>query len=251
MKNKFLKYNHLMAIGFLMACFTTTVQAQQYPFVLPAMPYGYNAIEPNIDARTMEIHHTRHHAAYVNNLNHAVKAGNYEKFSLEELMLNASKFNDAIRNNAGGHYNHTLFWGILSLSNPFNPDSEVGKAVVGTFGGVDSLNRLLDKAGASRFGSGWAWLYVTPERKLAVCSSPNQDNPIMDVSPDRGIPILGIDVWEHAYYLKYQNKRGEYLSSVLDAINWAAVNSNYINALKSPLLREIPLLRHPRDKKSN
>lgn len=239
MKKIFVNLNKILAVISLMGCFATAVQAQQYPFTLPPLPYGYNAIEPNIDARTMEIHHARHHAAYVNNLNNAVKAGSFEKYSLDELMLNASNFNDAIRNNAGGHYNHTLFWGILSLTSPFNPQSEVGKAVLSTFGSLDSLNRLLSKAGASRFGSGWAWLLVTPEGKLAVSSSPNQDNPIMDISPDRGIPVLGIDVWEHAYYLKYQNKRGDYLSAVLGAINWEAVNDNYMKALRSPLLKII------------
>lgn len=239
MKKIFLTIFQVVAFILLVVCSTERVQAQGYPFTLPAFPYSYNAIEPNIDARTMEIHYTKHHAAYVNNLNSAVKAGNFEKYSLDELMLHASKFNDAVRNNAGGHYNHSLFWGILSLSNPFNPQSEVGKEVLATFGSLDSLNRLLSKAGASRFGSGWAWLYVTPERKLAVCSSPNQDNPIMDVSPNRGIPILGIDVWEHAYYLNYQNRRGDYLSSILEAINWTEVNNNYLRALKSPLLQEI------------
>jgi len=228
-------------IIFLVVGLTSPLSAQYYPFVLPEMPYNYNALEPVIDARTMEIHYSKHHAAYVKNLNNALKGTKYEGYSLDELMLSAGELGDAIRNNAGGHYNHILFWNILSLNNPFDAQSEVGKAVTATFGSLDSLKKVLNKAGATRFGSGWAWLYVTTDKKLAVCSSPNQDNPIMDVSPERGIPILGIDVWEHAYYLKYQNKRGDYLSAILNAINWEAVNKNYTEALNSPLLKTIGL----------
>ncbi len=212
------------------------VVAQGDPYSLPKLPYAYNALEPAIDAQTMEIHYSKHHAAYVKNLNAALKSGKYSDWTFDELMLYAGEIDEAIRNNGGGHYNHTLFWNILGQGKPFNPSSEVGKAVVTTFGSYDSLTTLLSKAGASRFGSGWAWLIVTPERKLAVCSTPNQDNPIMDVAPCRGIPVLGIDVWEHAYYLKYQNKRGDYLSALLSVINWEAVNLNYTEALKSQLL---------------
>ena len=226
-------------IIFLVAVFTTALSAQNYPFELPKLPYGYGALEPVIDAQTMEIHYSKHHTAYVNNLNKAVKGTKYEGYSLDDLMLYAGDLGDPIRNNAGGHYNHTLFWNILSLTSPFDAQSEVGKAVTGTFGSLDSLKKLLNKAGATRFGSGWAWLCVTTDKKLAVCSSPNQDNPIMDVSPERGIPILCIDVWEHAYYLKYQNKRGDYLSAILNAINWDVVNKNYTEALNSPLLKII------------
>ena len=223
----------------LIAGFTAQISAQNYPFELPKLPYGYSSLEPAVDAQTMEIHYSKHHAAYVKNLNNAVKGTKYEGYSLDELMLNASKVGDAIRNNGGGHYNHSMFWNILSFNNPFNAQSDVGKAITATFGSPDSLRKLLNKAGATRFGSGWAWLYVTTDKKLAVCSSPNQDNPIMDVSPERGIPILGIDVWEHAYYLKYQNKRGDYLSAILNAINWEAVNKNYTDAINSPLLKKI------------
>ncbi len=223
----------------LIAGFSTILSAQNYPFELPKLPYAYNTLEPVIDAATMEIHYSKHHAAYVKNLNAALKESKYESYSLEELMLYAGELNAAIRNNGGGHYNHTMFWNILSLTSPFNPQSEVGKAVVSTFGSPDTLKMLLSKAGATRFGSGWAWLYVTTDKKLAVCSSPNQDNPIMDVSPERGIPILGIDVWEHAYYLKYKNLRGDYLTAIMNAINWEAVNKNYQEALVSPLLKTI------------
>jgi superoxide dismutase len=233
------KYIKALAITIILTGFTSILTAQNYPFELPGLPYAYDALEPVIDAHTMEIHYSKHHAAYVKNLNSALKGGKYEEYSLDELMLYAGELSDVIRNNAGGHYNHSLFWNILSLDKPFNAQTEVGKAVIETFGSPDSLKKLLNKAGATRFGSGWAWLYVTTDKKLAVCSSPNQDNPIMDVSPERGIPILGIDVWEHAYYLKYQNKRGDYLSAILDAINWEAVNKNYTEALESPLLKTI------------
>ncbi len=237
MKN--IKFTLVLSLTMLVAGLTMNLSAQNYPFELPKLPYSYNALEPVIDAATMEIHYSKHHANYVKNLNAAVKGSKYEGYSLEKLMLNAKEAGDAVRNNAGGHYNHSLYWSILSLNNPFNPESEVGKAVIAAFGSPDSLRKLLNKAGATRFGSGWAWLYVTTDKKLAVCSSPNQDNPIMDVSPERGIPLLCIDVWEHAYYLKYQNKRGDYLAAILNAINWEAVNKNYTEALVSPLLKTI------------
>ena len=213
--------------------------SQDGPFKLPPLPYAYNAMEPVIDAMTMEIHYSKHHAAYVKNLNTAVKGTPAEKATLEELLLNAGKYGDAIRNNAGGVWNHTLYWNILSLNIPFNQSTEIGKAVIATFVSADSLNKLLIKAGASRFGSGWAWLYVTTEGKLAVCSTANQDNPLMDVAPQKGVPILAIDVWEHAYYLKYQNKRGDYLTAIVKAINWDAVNRNYIEALNGPLMQAL------------
>jgi superoxide dismutase len=236
---KKIKHHIAIAITLFLVGFSSILSAQNYPFELPKLPYAYNALEPAIDAATMEIHYSKHHAAYVKNLNAALKGTKNESYTLDELMLYAGEFGDVVRNNAGGHYNHSMFWNTLSLSSPFNPQSEVGKAVIATFGSPDSLKKLLNKAGATRFGSGWAWLYVTTDKKLAVCSSPNQDNPIMDVSPERGIPILGIDVWEHAYYLKYQNKRGDYLAALLNAINWEAVNKNYTEALVSPLLKTI------------
>jgi len=221
--------------------FTFSVTAQKYPFELPKLPYNYNALEPVIDAATMEIHYSKHHATYLKNLNTVVKGSGQEGYSLDEIMLHAGMLNAGIRNNAGGHYNHSMYWTILALDHPFDSSNQVGKAVISTFGSVDSLKKQLNKAGTTRFGSGWAWLYVTTDKKLAVCSSPNQDNPIMDVSPERGIPILCIDVWEHAYYLKYQNRRGDYLAAILNAINWDVVNKNYTEALVSPLLKEIGL----------
>jgi Fe-Mn family superoxide dismutase len=237
MKN--LKHTLILGLFILVPELLNLVQAQNGPFVLPKLPYAYNALEPVIDAQTMEIHYSRHHAAYVKNLNNAVIGSKYESFALEDLMLKAGDCGNAIRNNAGGVFNHSLYWDILSLNSPFDPQSEIGKSVIQTFGSLDSLKTLLTKAGATRFGSGWAWLYLTPDKKLAVCSSPNQDNPIMNISPERGIPVLGIDVWEHAYYLKYQNKRGDYLAAILGAINWGAVNQKYMDALNSKLLEKI------------
>jgi Fe-Mn family superoxide dismutase len=233
------KYKVVFIIAGCLAGLTLNLPAQNYPFELPKLAYSYNALEPVVDAQTMEIHYSKHHATYVKNLNAALKGSKYESYALSDLLLNAGETGEGIRNNAGGHYNHSLYWNSLSLNNPFNPQSEVGKAITATFGSPDSLKKLLYKAGLTRFGSGWAWLYVTTDKKLAICSSPNQDNPIMDISPDRGIPLLCIDVWEHAYYLKYQNKRGDYLNAILNAINWDVVNTNYKEALVSPLLKAI------------
>jgi superoxide dismutase len=229
----------ILVFAVLTAASADSVTAQNVTYVLAPLPYAYNALEPVIDAQTMEIHYSKHHAAYVKNLNAALKDSKYADYTLDELMLYSSEVGDAVRNNAGGHYNHTMFWNMLSLNKPFDKQNEVGKAVISTFGSVDSLNTLLRKAGATRFGSGWAWLYITPDLKLAVCSSPNQDNPIMDVSPERGMPILCIDVWEHAYYLKYQNKRADYLSAIVNIINWELVNKYYTEAMNSELLRTI------------
>lgn len=209
------------------------------PFILPLLPYQTDALEPFIDAQTMEIHHGRHHQAYVTNLNKALAGTKYESLPLMDILLRAEKAGPAIRNNGGGHYNHSLFWSVLGKGSPFNPASKVGAAIVNDLGGLDSLQKMLNKEAATRFGSGWAWLYLTPDKKLAVCSSPNQDNPIMDVSPFRGIPIFGIDVWEHAYYLKYQNKRADYLASIWNIINWNQVNENYINAMGDDFLKVI------------
>ena len=215
------------------------LSAQPVAHTLPSLPYAYNALEPYIDAQTMEIHHGRHHNAYVANLNKALAGTRFAPMAMNDLLLRAGVAGEAIRNNGGGHYNHTLFWNILGTDQPFDPQSEVGMAIVQTFSSYDSLRTLMNNAGATRFGSGWAWLYLTPEKKLAVCSTSNQDNPIMDINPHRGIPLLGIDVWEHAYYLKYQNKRGDYLGAVWNVINWKAVNDNYKAALADPFLKVI------------
>lgn len=196
---------------------------------LPDLKYAFNALEPHIDAMTMEIHHDKHHAAYVTNLNKAIEGTDAENLSLEDLMANISKYPMAVRNNGGGHYNHTLFWEILGADGG-SPSGALAEAINSTFGSLDSLKEQMNTAGATRFGSGWAWLIVQ-NGKLAVCSTPNQDNPLMDIAEVKGTPILGIDVWEHAYYLKYQNKRPDYLGAIWNVINWNEVAKRYEAAL--------------------
>jgi len=196
---------------------------------LPDLKYAFNALEPHIDAMTMEIHHDRHHNAYVTNLNKAIEGTDAENLSLEDLMANISKYPMAVRNNGGGHYNHTLFWEILG-PNGGAPSGKMADAINDAFGSLDSLKEQMNNAGATRFGSGWAWLIVQ-NGKLAVCSTPNQDNPLMDIAEVKGTPILGIDVWEHAYYLKYQNKRPDYLGAIWNVINWEEVAKRYEAAL--------------------
>lgn len=216
-----------------------SISLQSQPFELPQLGYAYNALEPYIDAQTMEIHYSRHHQGYVSNLNKAIAGTPAEKLSLEDLLLTSGRRGDAVRNNAGGHYNHTLFWEILSATAAKAPSAALQQAITAQYGTLDSLKNALNQAAASRFGSGWAWLIVTADKKLQVCSTPNQDNPIMDVSKERGIPILGIDVWEHAYYLKYQNKRGDYLAAIWNVLDWSAVSRKYDAALNDPLLKRI------------
>jgi superoxide dismutase, Fe-Mn family len=197
---------------------------------LPALPYGLDALEPHIDAKTMEIHHGKHHNTYVTNLNAAI-AGNaeLEKMSAEDLIQNLDKVPDdkrmAVRNNGGGHVNHTMFWQIMG-ANGGAPTGALLAAIESAFGSLDAMKEAVNKAGAGRFGSGWAWV-VVKDGKLAVTSTPNQDNPLMDGS---GTPILGVDVWEHAYYLKYQNKRPDYLSAWWNTVNWAKVSELYAKA---------------------
>lgn len=195
-------------------------------YKLDPLPYDSAALEPHIDKETMEIHHGKHHQGYVNNLNKALEENaDAASKSLEDLMANISKYNTAIRNNGGGHYNHRLFWNILTDKST-SPSADLQKAIDEKFGGMDGLKEKLSQAGATRFGSGWAWLIVK-DGALEVTSTPNQDNPLMDVAEVQGTPILGIDVWEHAYYLKYQNKRPDYLNAVWNVINWDEVSKNY------------------------
>ena len=196
---------------------------------LPALPYAHDALEPHIDAQTMQIHHGKHHQAYVDNLNKALTGSDGESKTLEELMANISAYPAAVRNNGGGHYNHSLFWSILG-PNGGQPGGELATAINDSFGGLDGLKEKMNAAGATRFGSGWAWLIVK-DGKLEVTSTPNQDNPLMDIAEVKGTPILGIDVWEHAYYLKYQNKRPDYLAAIWNVINWSEVEKRY-NAAK-------------------
>lgn len=201
-------------------------------FELPKLNYPNNALEPNIDARTMEIHHDKHHQAYVTNLNNAIAGTDAEKLSIEEICKNISKYPVAVRNNGGGHYNHSLFWEIMAPKAGGVPTNEVGKAIEAELGGFEKFKADFTQAGITRFGSGWAWLCVKADGKLCVCSTPNQDNPLMDVVDCKGIPILGLDVWEHAYYLDYQNRRPDYIGAFFNVINWNKVNELYLKAKK-------------------
>ncbi|MET3978186.1 Fe-Mn family superoxide dismutase [Mucilaginibacter sp. UYP25] len=200
-------------------------------FTLPALPYATDALEPHIDKATMEIHHGKHHQAYVTNLNKALEGKPEADGKIEDIIKNISKFAPAVRNNGGGHYNHTMFWTLLSPSGGGEPTGALADAIKSTFGSVADFKTKVNEAGATRFGSGWAWLIVTADKKLAVTSTPNQDNPLMDVAEVKGTPILGIDVWEHAYYLKYQNLRPAYLTAIWNVINWNHVSELYTKAI--------------------
>jgi superoxide dismutase, Fe-Mn family len=188
-------------------------------FTLPALPYATDALEPHIDKMTMEIHHGKHHQAYVTNLNKALEGKPEADWSIDDIVKNISKFPMAVRNNGGGHYNHSMFWTILGPGGG-DPTGKLADAINGTFGSFADFKTKINEAGATRFGSGWAWLIVTPDKKLAVTSTPNQDNPLMDIAEVKGTPIFGVDVWEHAYYLKYQNRRPDYLNAIWNVINW-------------------------------
>ncbi len=200
-------------------------------FELPALHYATDALEPHIDKMTMEIHHDKHHQAYVTNLNKAVEGKPEASLSIEEIVKNISKYPAAVRNNGGGHYNHSLFWNVLGPNKGGEPTGDLAKAITDTFGSFADLKTKMQEAGATRFGSGWAWLSVGADKKLQVSSTPNQDNPLMDVAEVKGTPIFGIDVWEHAYYLKYQNKRPDYLAAVWNAVNWDSVAELYKKAI--------------------
>ena len=198
-------------------------------FTLPALPYAHEALEPHIDTKTMQIHHGKHHQAYVDNLNKAIAGTPNENKSLEELVKAAGTISAAVRNNGGGHWNHSFFWEILAPNAGGKPSGKLAAAIDAAFGSFDEFKTKFGAAGATRFGSGWAWLIVK-EGKLEVSSTPNQDNPLMDVAEVKGTPILGVDVWEHAYYLKYQNKRADYLSAIWNAINWKKVEEKFEKA---------------------
>jgi Fe-Mn family superoxide dismutase len=201
-------------------------------FELPALPYAYNALEPHFDARTMEIHHTKHHAAYTNNLNAALAGTPSEGKPIEEILSNISQYPVGVRNNGGGYYNHNLFWTILSPNGGGQPSAHmnIAKAITRDFGSYDSMVEEFNKAAMTRFGSGWAWLCTDSQDKLFICSTPNQDNPLMDLAEHKGTPILGLDVWEHAYYLHYQNRRNDFVSAFWNLINWQEVTKRYNDA---------------------
>ena len=196
-------------------------------FQIPTLPYAFDALEPHIDARTMEIHHGKHHAGYTNNLNAAIEGTDLEGKSIEEILTNLDMSNGAVRNNGGGYYNHRLFWEVMSPNGGGQPSSELAEAINDAYGSFDAFKETFSKAAKTQFGSGWAWLCVHPGGKVEVCSTPNQDNPLMPGVTCGGTPILGLDVWEHAYYLNYQNRRPDYVAAFFNVINWDAVAKNY------------------------
>lgn len=195
-------------------------------FTLPQLKYDYKALEPYIDAQTMEIHYTKHHAAYTNNLNGALEGSDLKGKTIEEILSSASKVAPVIRNNGGGFYNHNLYWEVMTPGGASSPEGKLLETINHSFGSFDAFKDSFTKAAATRFGSGWAWL-IKKGDQLVVTSTPNQDNPLMDISEVQGFPILGIDVWEHAYYLKYQNRRPEYIDAFLKVINWDKVATKF------------------------
>ena len=197
----------------------------------PALPYAYDALEPYIDARTMEIHYDKHHRAYFNNFTAAIKGTKLENSTIEQIFAKVSAAGDAIRNNGGGFYNHDFFWNNLA-SKSEGPSAELSAALTKEFGSFDKFRETFSNAAKTRFGSGWAWLYLTADKKLAIGSTPNQDNPLMDASSIKGTPLLALDVWEHAYYLKYQNKRADYVDAFWNVVNWEEVSGRYKEAVK-------------------
>ena len=199
-------------------------------FELPQLPYAYDALEPHIDARTMEIHHSKHHNAYTTNLNAAIAGTDLEGKTIENILMNLDMKNMAVRNNGGGFYNHNLYWSVMSPNGGGKPSGDLADAIDVAFGSFDEFKAQFAKAGATRFGSGWAWLCVYKGGKVEVCSTPNQDNPLMPDTGCGGFPILGMDVWEHAYYLKYQNRRPDYIAAFFSVINWTKVSELYAKA---------------------
>jgi Fe-Mn family superoxide dismutase len=198
----------------------------------PALPFAYNALEPYIDARTMEIHYDKHHRAYYTNFLNAIKGTALEGMALTDIFASLSKQTDAVRNNGGGYYNHLFFWNNLGTGSAV-PSPELSSVITNTFGSIDKFKEAFNTAAKTRFGSGWAWLYLNTDKNLAIGSTPNQDNPLMDISPLKGTPLLTLDVWEHAYYLKYQNKRADYVDAFWNVVNWEEVGRRYQQAIKS------------------
>lgn len=199
-------------------------------FELPELPYAYDALEPYIDARTMEIHYTKHHKGYTTNLNNAIAGTDLEGKTIENILINLDMKDTAVRNNGGGYYNHNLFWTIMNPNAGGKPEGELAEAIDSTFKSFDAFKAEFEKAAATRFGSGWAWLCVQEGGKLEICSSANQDNPLMPGIGCEGTPILGLDVWEHAYYLNYQNRRPDYIDAFFNVINWTEVTRRFVTA---------------------
>ncbi len=199
-------------------------------FTLPNLPYAKNALEPHIDETTMEIHHGKHHNAYTTNLNNAIANTEWDKKTIEEILANVSKISPAVRNNGGGFYNHCLFWEIMTPNAATAPSGPLASAIDASFKSLDEFKTLFANAATARFGSGWVWLIVK-DKQLVICSTPNQDNPLMDIAEVKGTPILGLDVWEHAYYLKYQNRRPDYVAAWWKVVNWNEVSKRFAAAM--------------------
>lgn len=230
-KRTFLKSAALLGLAGLVKPFDLLAAPVADAFTLPKLPYSFDALEPHIDKQTMEIHYGKHHQAYVTNLNKAVAGTALATMKIEDIIKDISKHPVAVRNNGGGHWNHTFFWNILSAQGG-KPTGKLAAAIDSDLGGLDKLKETFNQAATTRFGSGWAWLIVEPSGKLAVTSTPNQDNPLMDVAEKKGKPVIGLDVWEHAYYLKYQNRRPEYITAFWNVINWANAEKNYVAAMQ-------------------
>ncbi len=196
-------------------------------FQLPTLNYACDALEPHVDARTMEIHHSKHHQAYVNNLNAALEGTDGASLSIEDIVKNISKYGMPVRNNGGGHWNHSFFWSILSPNGGGNPTGALGDKINEQFGSFEAMKEEFNKAATTRFGSGWAWLCKKADGSLCICSTPNQDNPLMDIAECPGTPILGLDVWEHAYYLHYQNRRPDYIAAFWNVVDWNKASANF------------------------
>jgi superoxide dismutase, Fe-Mn family len=196
-------------------------------FTLPALPYAHDALEPHIDTLTMQIHHGKHHQAYIDNLNKAIAGTEHENKTLEQLVAQAGAIGAPVRNNGGGHWNHSFFWESLSPNGGGSPSGKLADAINEAFGSFDEFKTKFAAAGMTRFGSGWAWLGAGADKKLCICSTPNQDNPLMDVAETKCNPLLGVDVWEHAYYLKYQNKRADYLAAIWNVVDWKKVTERF------------------------
>jgi Fe-Mn family superoxide dismutase len=196
-------------------------------FQLPTLNYAYDALEPHVDARTMEIHHSKHHQAYVNNLNAALEGTDGASLSIEDIVKNISKYGMPVRNNGGGHWNHSFFWSILSPNGGGNPTGALGDKINEQFGSFEAMKEEFNKAATTRFGSGWAWLCKKADGSLCICSTPNQDNPLMDIAECPGTPIIGLDVWEHAYYLHYQNRRPDYIAAFWNVVDWNKASANF------------------------
>ncbi len=226
--NHLIRYN----VYFMIRIFNHYKNIYIMSFELPTLGYAYDALEPHFDARTMEIHHTKHHQAYVNNLNNAIKDTNLEGKSIEDILINLDMNNMAVRNNGGGHYNHSLFWKIVAPENKGRLSGALLDAINAAFGSKEAFQEKFAAAAMTRFGSGWAWLCAQKDGKVEICSTPNQDNPLMPGTGNCGTPIMGLDVWEHAYYLHFQNRRNDYIAAFWNVLNWNEVEANYVAAIK-------------------